>query len=276
MSFKDIPYQERAKRILQGAIKNNRIPNAYLFVGPGNTGKSKVAQTLAMALNCEQGRADSCGRCSPCRKIKDGIYPDVIALIPKGMNIKIGEIRELRTLVRYGPSLGRWLVAIIHEAEKFTIEAANSFLKVLEEPPPSVLFILISSRENAIPLTVVSRCQRIIFTEREKYEKKEIDSDEISWLYREFDSIKDKNIIELLGFSSELADRRDALEDLLDIVLFKYWDRLKDERESRDAIKIILDTQKRVRDRANLRLSLDLMCLKLKEVFSGQKTCNKA
>lgn len=276
MSFRDIPYQERAKRILQGAIKNNRVPNAYLFVGPRNTGKSKVAQTLAMALNCEQGKVDSCDRCSPCRKIKEGIHPDVITLIPKGMNIKIGEIRELRTLVRYGPSLGRWLVAIIHEAEKFTIEAANSFLKVLEEPPPHVLFILISSRENAIPLTVVSRCQRVVFTERERYEKKEIDPEEISWLYREFDSIKDKNIVELLGFSSKLADRRDALEDLLDIVLFKYWDGLRDERGSKDAIKIILDTQKRVRNRANLRLSLDLMCLKLKGVFSGQKTCNKA
>ena len=269
MSFKDIPYQERAKRVLQGAIKNNRVPNAYLFVGPKGTGKLKTALAFAMALNCEKENIDSCGRCSPCEKIKAGVHPDVINLVPKGTSIKIDEMRELKSLVRYGPSQGKWLVVIINDADKFTIEAANSFLKVLEEPPLRVLFILISAKEEAMPSTIVSRCQRIYFTEVERSGNKDIDPEEILWLYKEFDSIKDKSILDLLMFSSELNGKKERLEDFLDQVLDKYSEQLRSGKSMKEAIKIILDTQKKIRDRANLRLTLDLMCLKLKEVLNG-------
>ncbi|MCX5726213.1 MAG: DNA polymerase III subunit delta' [Candidatus Saganbacteria bacterium] len=269
MSFKDIPNQERVKRILAGATGNDRVPNAYLFAGPKGSSKLKTALALAGALNCEKGGVDSCGSCSTCEKIKGGIHPDVINFVPKGASIKIDEVRELRSFVRYGPSSGKWLVAIVHDADKFTIEAANSFLKVLEEPPPHVLFILISAKEKAILSTIVSRCQKIVFTEVEGQKNTDIGEGEILSLCKEFDSIKGKSIVDLLRMSFELQEKKDRVQDLLDQVLYKYAEDFRSGRSVKEAIKIILDTQSKIRDNANLRLALDLMCLKLKEAFNG-------
>jgi len=232
--FKDIPGQERVKRILEGAIRNNRIPHAYLFTGPELAPKEAVARTLAKVLD----------------------VPYVLNLKPEGTTIKIEQIRELRQLIRYGPSEGRWLVAIIQEAEAMTQEAANSFLKALEEPPPRILFILITSAEDALPLTIISRCQKIIFAEVETEVKPE------EWINQEFKNLKSKDLVDLLKLSEMLSQHKAEIEDLLYGLVCKYRSEF-----NLKAVKALMETIKSIKKRANLRLSLDLMCLKLKEVY---------
>lgn len=159
MSFKDIVGQEEAIKILQSAIKNNRLSHAYLFIGPDGVGKRLTAKTLAKALNCQNGHVDSCDECRNCIRIDLGKYPDVKIIEPVGSSIKIEEIRKIRRETSLKPLEGKKKVYIIQEASTMTQEAANSLLKTLEEPQGETLFILITSNIQGLLPTIVSRCQ---------------------------------------------------------------------------------------------------------------------
>lgn len=273
MSFNDVPDQNRVKKILQGAIKNNRVANAYLFIGQDSTFVNFVAKTFAQALNCEGEVADSCGECLSCRKITKEVHPDIIMIYPNGENIKIERIRELRSIARYGPVEGKWKVAILKDADKMTIEAANSFLKVLEEPPSHVVFILVTSKEEAIPKTIISRCQRIIFGEMQVPLKKSQDQDDL-FLSR-VDSIDKRGIVEILELSKELSSEGEMVENILNRLLMMYRERIiKDNSGNLEHVKIILNTLKGIQKNANKRLALDNMLLKIKEVHYDKKISN--
>lgn len=161
--FKDIKGQSRAIKILQKEIATSSISGAYLFTGAAGIGKTLTALTFAKVLNCKKEGMDSCDKCSSCRKIEHHIHPDVRIIAPENDSIKIEQIRNLKRESSYKLYEGRKKVWIIEEADKFGVAAANSILKILEEPPPQVVLILISQTKEGLLPTILSRCEVIRF-----------------------------------------------------------------------------------------------------------------
>ena len=164
MFFSQIIGQEKAKRFLSNVMRRERVPHAYLFTGISGIGKTSAAKAFTMTLNCHAPSGlDGCGACPSCRKILNGNFPDFISLEPDGQNIKIEQIRELNRSLGYAPFAGGYRVCVIHRAGAMTGEAANSFLKTLEEPPPGNIFVLNATEPRDLLPTIVSRCQRVSF-----------------------------------------------------------------------------------------------------------------
>lgn len=164
MSFEEIKGQRRAIRILQNEVAAGSISGAYLFMGPDGVGKNLTALNFAKVLNCKEGKIDSCDRCSSCRKIDRLSHPDLRTIEAKEGSIKIEQIRTLRREAAYSLYEGKKKVWIVRDADKFTQEAANSLLKILEEPPPRVVIILISQTQEKLLPTILSRCETIPFS----------------------------------------------------------------------------------------------------------------
>ena len=162
--------QPRAIELLRHAIEYDRLAHAYLFVGQSHVGKTTLAINLAQALNCEHG-SQPCGQCRSCLRIAARKHADVQMIqrlsdagvsegIPK-KDITLGQIKELQQDAALQPYEGRYRVFIIDGAEYLNDEAANCLLKTLEEPPPRVLFILLTVNQSRLLPTIVSRCQRV-------------------------------------------------------------------------------------------------------------------
>lgn len=151
--------------MLKNALLNNRVAHAYLFSGPRGIGKTTTARAFAQAFLCELGRVlgESCGECPACRKFMRENHPDLKIIEPLGASLKIDQIRELVQKVYYKAYGGQGRVYILRDVDTMTTEAANSFLKILEEPPEGVLFLLISSQPYNLLTTIVSRCQVLQF-----------------------------------------------------------------------------------------------------------------
>jgi DNA polymerase III subunit delta' len=172
MAFHDIAGNGRAKTILRLALGRNRVPNSLLFCGPRGVGKRRTARVLAQALNCLNSKDDACGACGPCRAIetadkkdKRGNFPDVqeIEIAPDKTVVTIEQMQELRHLAYLKPMAGRRRVFIVDQAESMSDDAANSLLKVLEEPPFHTQIVLLSDNPALILPTIKSRCQVLTF-----------------------------------------------------------------------------------------------------------------
>ena len=163
MSFSDIKGQDTAVSSLKNAIRNNRLAHAYIFAGPEGCGRSLLARNFAKVLNCEKEKDDACDSCASCKKINKDVHPDVKWLNKDGKSsqIKIDQIRRLEKQIALKPYEAKYKVFIIKDASFMTVEAANSFLKTLEEPPPNSVLILIAERPRDLFATIVSRCQLI-------------------------------------------------------------------------------------------------------------------
>jgi DNA polymerase-3 subunit gamma/tau len=162
-SFDDIAGQEHITRTLRNAIRSNRIAHAYLFTGVRGVGKTTAARILAKALNCVSGPTPNpCNQCSFCTEITNGNCIDVLE-IDGASNRGIDEIRQIIENVRYQPAQCRFKIYVIDEVHQVTKDAFNALLKTLEEPPPSVKFILATTEPHRLPETILSRCQRYDF-----------------------------------------------------------------------------------------------------------------
>ncbi|MDO9536133.1 MAG: DNA polymerase III subunit gamma/tau [Bacillota bacterium] len=161
--FSEIVGQEHVTRTLQNALEKDRVAHAYLFCGLRGTGKTTMAKLLARALNCMEGvNREPCNKCRSCLEVLDGRNMDVFE-IDAASNRGIDEIRDLREKARYASAQNRYKVYIVDEVHMLTNEAFNALLKILEEPPSKVIFILATTEIYKLPLTVVSRCQRFDF-----------------------------------------------------------------------------------------------------------------
>ncbi len=170
MSLQSIQGQPQAVGILSRALESGRLANAYLFYGPDSVGKKLAGFELAKALNCENsGPMTACGQCSSCRRIGQNLHPDVFYLEPDvGTSvrepwIKIDAIRDLQKKLAFMPYEGKTKVVLIDGADRINPQAANAFLKTLEEPPSDTLIVLITSNPQQLLPTVASRCQGIRF-----------------------------------------------------------------------------------------------------------------
>ncbi len=162
-TFNDVVGQEHIIRTLTNALKDNRVAHAYIFSGPRGTGKTSVAKILAKALNCKTGPTPTpCNKCAACVEITAGSGLDVVE-IDAASNRGIDEIRDLREKVKFTPAGGGTKVYIIDEVHMLTPEAFNALLKMLEEPPAHVVFILATTEPHKVLPTILSRCQRFDF-----------------------------------------------------------------------------------------------------------------
>jgi DNA polymerase-3 subunit delta' len=165
MSFHDIYGHENKIEIIRKALAQKRIGHAYLFSGISAVGKKTLAREFVKALNCEKKDAlhDSCGECSSCRKIQRESHPDVFFVGADGQFIRIDAIREIQEQMKCRPLEAKRRVFVIDDADKMNDQAANALLKVLEEPSPSNILILVTARPYSMPSTIISRCQHMRF-----------------------------------------------------------------------------------------------------------------
>ncbi len=158
LSFDAVIGQDYVVRILRNSFDSGRIHHAWLFSGTRGVGKTTLSRILAKCLNCEQGMTSSpCCKCSACRKIDSGCFIDYLEL-DAASNRGIDEMIQLMEQAMYLPSIGRFKVYTIDEAHMLTSYAFNAMLKVLEEPPSYVKFILATTDLSKIPITILSRC----------------------------------------------------------------------------------------------------------------------
>ena len=207
-NFNELYGQDSIKKILIDSIINNKLSHAYLFSGPRGTGKTSTAKLFAKTINCENPKNGiPCDKCNSCLNYEQS--PDIIE-IDAASNNGVDEIRELRENAKIMPSLSNYKIYIIDEVHMLSQSAWNAFLKILEEPPHHVIFILATTEIQKIPITILSRCQRFSF--------QRIDSETIIENLKKISKQEKIKITkDALSYIAELADggMRDALS-LLD------------------------------------------------------------
>ncbi len=162
-TFEEVVGQSPIVQTLQNAIEMDRAGHAYLFCGPRGVGKTTTARLLAKALNCAKGpTATPCNECPSCQEVSVGRSIDVLE-IDAASNTGVDSIRELRENARYAPSRDRHKIFVIDEIHMLSTSAFNALLKILEEPPSHVAFIMATTERHKLPATILSRCQQFVF-----------------------------------------------------------------------------------------------------------------
>lgn len=169
MPFRDITGHRRLVGLLTRSIARERLPQSLIFAGPRGVGKATTALALAQTVNCptpvrDADARDACGTCPSCARILRGVHPDVLRIEPGDTgSIKIEPVREAIDSLVYRPFEGRRRVVIVDEADALGAPPQNALLKTLEEPRPSSVFVLVTSRPDALLPTVRSRCALLRF-----------------------------------------------------------------------------------------------------------------
>src|SRR5881227_1495440 len=162
-TFAEVVGQEAVVRTLTNAITQGKVRQAYLFAGPRGTGKTSLARILAKAVNCEHGPTPTPdGTCHACVAISNGSSMDVVEMDAASQR-GIDDIRDIRERVVLQPVEGRYKVYILDEAHQLTDAAWNALLKLIEEPPPHLLFVFCTTELQKVIPTVRSRCQTFSF-----------------------------------------------------------------------------------------------------------------
>ncbi|MEO8747720.1 MAG: DNA polymerase III subunit gamma/tau [Rhodanobacter sp.] len=156
--FSELVGQEHVVRALTNALDTGRMHHAYLFTGTRGVGKTTIARIFAKSLNCERGQsADPCGECQVCTAVDEGRFVDLLE-IDAASNTGVDDVRDLIENAQYGPSRGRFKVYLIDEVHMLSKSAFNALLKILEEPPSHVKFLLATTDPEKLLVTVLSRC----------------------------------------------------------------------------------------------------------------------
>ncbi|MFP4176146.1 MAG: ATP-binding protein [Planctomycetota bacterium] len=200
MAFEEIAGQDRAVDLLRAELRSGGVPHAHLFVGPGGVGRRAVARELAGVMLCGESSTDMCGNCENCRAFAHDNHPDYLEIgVPEGrqsLPISLirgdegGKERGVQEEAALKPVTSDRRVFVVRDTEMMTMEAANCFLKTLEEPPGESYFILLASGLQEIPDTIISRCRLIKFSGLPpdrvagKLEEKGVDGADAAWLAR--------------------------------------------------------------------------------------------
>ena len=186
------PWQAKQWQIFCQQKSQQRLPHAIVITGIDGLGKFALANQMAASVLCEQVDAkEACGQCHSCQLFVAGSHPDHILIEPEeaGKQIKIEQIRRLKDKQELTPTVAKWKTVIITPADNMNINANNSLLKLLEEPQANTLLILVSSKPYRFPITILSRCQKLVLTAPET-------TVGVQWCQQQTDV--DKNAIEQL------------------------------------------------------------------------------
>jgi len=226
MAFRDFAQQERGVQLLQRSLERGRLAHAYLFTGHQLDELETLAKTLAKTLNCQapakakSAAIDCCDECLSCRKITQDNHTDVHWVRPESKSrvIVIDQMRDLMREINLKPTEAEYKVAVIVAADRLNVQAANAFLKTLEEPPPKSILILISTEPQRLLETILSRCLRLNFTGEGM---RPLDAGQMEWVIRfaEIAAAEQKSLLaryRLLGvFAKRLAEIRGEVEAAL-------------------------------------------------------------
>jgi DNA polymerase III subunit delta' len=269
MPFRDITGHTHLLDLVARAAGRGSLPPSLILAGPEGVGKRMAAVALAQLLNCQSPPADppdACGTCAPCRRIARGVHADILVLEPGDTGtIKIDQVREAVDRSAYRPFEGRRRVVIVDDADALMAEAQNALLKTLEEPPPSSVFLLVTSRPDMLLATVRSRCQRLRFGRLSPGEVAGVLMREHG--YAEGDArataaAADGSVgAALHGGAEEVVAAREAAAGLLEGVAAA-----RDPRRRLDGAKALLGAGKKTADRQELARRLNAVSSILRDV----------
>lgn len=235
MSLKDILGQQQAVNLLINEIKTGNIKHSYIFYGIKGVGKKFTAIQFAKTLLCEdpQNNIYSCDKCTHCEKIENRMHPDVVIIdseyqekllgkIDKQKNIKIDTIRYIKEQAGLSPYLDKYKIFIIDQAETLQKEAANSLLKLLEEPPENCIVIIVTAMLGVLPKTIISRCELVKFLPFSKDVIRDLFSDDREFIF---------NSTEDIVYSQKLSNFLNNIENLNLYEIQNIADELKKDKE---------------------------------------------
>ena len=219
--FDDVIGQEAICQTISNSIKNHQIPSGYIFTGIRGTGKTTLARIIAKTINCTDKNQDGtfikiCQKCSNCLASNQNSHPDIIE-IDAASHTGVDDIRSIIDSAEYKPMQGSYKIFIIDEVHMLSKSAFNALLKIIEEPPLHVLFILATTEINKVPLTVSSRCQKFFL--------KRLTIDQITQLLHKIISIEnfdaEEEALRIIAYKAD-GSARDALS-LLDQAIAISW-----------------------------------------------------
>ena len=301
MTFARILGHERQKGILRRALTSGRLAHAYLFEGPEGIGKRLMALALVRAVFCQQGTG--CGDCPPCRKVDHFNHPDLHVVEPDGTVIKIDQIRELQRDLSYRPLEATKKICLIDGGDRLHPAAGNALLKTLEEPRGDALLILLATRSEAVLPTIRSRCQRLPFIRLQRDQLKEVLRERLGVEEKEAHILaalsegsfrkalgKDRDlylekrreilkavtalsagsILPLFELGKQLAEEKDRLPEILEIMQAFYRDLLLLHHGSPEGELVNLDLLEKVR-RVAARESIPSLLEKLEAIATSRR-----
>lgn len=300
MTFARILGHQRQKDILHRAFASGRLAHAYLFEGPEGIGKRLMALALVRLVFCANG--SGCGTCSACRKIDHNNHPDLHLLEPDGAMIKIEQIRRIQKELSFRPLEAKKKVVLIDGAEKMNAAAGNALLKTLEEPNGEALLLLLTPHPEKVLGTIRSRCQRLPFSRLPRQElltvllqqegmneveghiltalsegsfKKALGRDRELYLERRKTILKSLTALSpgsigpLFDLAQELAEDKDHLPEILEIIQVFYRDLLLHAHGAPEEEMVNLDLAEKIR-RVVSRETVPSLLRKLDAIAASQ------
>lgn len=324
MDFSDIIGQSALIDYLKSLLASGRIAHSYIFTGPKGVGKKTISNIFAKALVCYEQKQEPCGICQSCRQFESGNHPDIYRVVSDGKSIGINLIRDMRSDIKVNPFQGDRKIYIIDRANTMTVEAQNALLKTLEEPPEYAVIILIAENTSSLLPTVLSRCQLIkiprlsanhitsIVEKKTGISQKEAlvfaklseglpgkalelaGSDEYRQLREDvldlIENLASANFLEAMGYTRFFEERRDRVDDTLDLLqlwlrdmlvyrengdatLIINMDRISTikslsknftTKRIRDMIEKVEETKKKLRAHANFQMTIENMLVSIR------------
>lgn len=298
MSYRNIIGNERNKEVLEQLVKENKISNAYIFIGQESIGKLLFAKEFAKAILCSN-TTKPCDNCKSCIGFETSNNPDFIMVNPNGNNIKIEQIRELTKAVYEKPIISNRKVYIINDSDLMTKEAQNSLLKTLEEPPEYVTIILIASNENQFLPTIKSRCTKIYFNKLQDEELKLVLNQQYNYIdlpkvildiangsvkkaielkdkekeyesiQKMFSNLENINIIDFITCKEELFNDKEEINGILEYINLIFFNKVKINIKYVECMKIVEDTKDRLKKNSNFDMTIDNLLLTIWEEING-------
>ncbi len=266
MLFSQIIGQAKALNLLRRALASNRLAHGYLFTGPEGVGKRSTARALAAQLLChEKGNGPPCGICLGCRKVSAGSHPDFLHIKPEGASIKINQVRELKKALSFPPFERGMRVVIIEETQTMGREAANSLLKLLEEPPPDNLILLVATDTEPLLETILSRCQVIPFVALTEEQAAQV-------IQRTHPQLSPDEVRTMAKLTGGCPGRTDSLHSSEVLALHQEClaTLLESSTGQAETVELALDLARRLAElKEELHLFLDLLSLFFKETMTN-------